>query len=140
MTFARRVFLVAGIYGLAVMLPQYFLEERIGVDNPPPISHPEYFYGFVGLAVAWQVAFLYISRDPVRFRAMMVPAVLEKATFGVAAVALYLQGRLTALTAGFGVLDLVLGALFAIAYAKTPERGAAAKPRERRKRGRGGRS
>jgi hypothetical protein len=30
MTGARRLFLVAGLYGLAVILPQFFLEARIG--------------------------------------------------------------------------------------------------------------
>jgi hypothetical protein len=50
--FARVVFLVAGIYGILVLLPQYFLEERIGIDSPPPITHPEHFYGFVGVALA----------------------------------------------------------------------------------------
>ena len=83
MIFARRVFLIAGIYGLLVLLPLYFLEARIGRDQPPAITHPEYFYGFLGVAVSWQVAFLVISRDPVRFRPLMVPAVLEKATFGL---------------------------------------------------------
>ena len=44
MQFARRVFLLAGIYGLFVLLPQYFLEDRTGRDYPPPITHPD-FYG-----------------------------------------------------------------------------------------------
>ena len=58
--FARRVYTVAGIYGLIVMLPQYFLEDRIGRDTPPPITHPEHFYGFIGVVIAWQLAFLVI--------------------------------------------------------------------------------
>ena len=45
MKFAKIVFLVAGIYGLIVLLPLYFLEERTGRDFPPPITHPEYYYG-----------------------------------------------------------------------------------------------
>ena len=49
MKFARIVFLVAGIYGLLVVAPQYFLEARIGRDTPPAITHPEFFYGFVGV-------------------------------------------------------------------------------------------
>src|SRR5262245_63460257 len=49
MKFARIVFLVAGIYGLLVVAPQYFLEAKIGRDTPPPITHPEFFYGFVGV-------------------------------------------------------------------------------------------
>ena len=64
----------------------YFLEGRIGRDTPPPITHPEFFYGFLGVAVAWQAAFLVIARDPVRFRPLMVPAVLEKAAFALAIV------------------------------------------------------
>ncbi len=51
-TFAKRVFLVAGVYGLAVLFPQYFMEGQTGRDFPPPINHPEYFYGFIGVALA----------------------------------------------------------------------------------------
>jgi hypothetical protein len=123
MKFARRLFLIAGLYGLVVLLPQYFLEGKTGRDFPPPITHPEYYYGFIGVAVAWQVLFLIISRDPVRYRAMMIPSVLEKATFGVAAVILFLTGRVTSLMLGFGIIDLTLGALFVAAYAKTKDEG-----------------
>ena len=75
MTFAKRVFFLAGIYGLVVLLPQYFMEERTGRDFPPPVTHPEYFYGFIGVAVAWQIVFLIISRDPVRYRPIMLAAI-----------------------------------------------------------------
>src|SRR5512133_135989 len=84
--FARRVFLLAGIYGLVVLLPQYALVDRIGRDTPPPITHVEYFYGFVGVAIAWQLCFLAVARDPVRLRAVMLPAVVEKLAFGVPVV------------------------------------------------------
>lgn len=119
MRFARRVFFIAGIYGLIVLAPQYFLEAKTGQDFPPVITHPEYYYGFIGLGLAFQVLFLVIARDPVRLRAAMIPAVLEKATFGVAAVALYLQGRIPAVVFGFALVDLLLGALFVVAYVKT---------------------
>ena len=119
MRFARRVFFIAGIYGLLVLAPQYFLEAKTGQDFPPAITHPEYYYGFVGVGLAFQVLFLVIARDPVRHRAAMIPAVLEKATFGVAAVALYLQGRIPSVVLGFALVDLLLGALFVVAYAKT---------------------
>jgi hypothetical protein len=119
MVFARRVFRVAGIYGLVILLPQYFLENRIGIDYPPPITHPENFYGFVGTAVAWQVLFLVLSSDPVRYRPMMVPSVLEKLTFGIATIVLFAEGRLPAMILGFGGIDLLLGALFAVSFART---------------------
>jgi hypothetical protein len=118
MQFARRVFHIAGVYGLVVLLPQYFLEERLGRDYPPPINHPEHFYGFIGVATAWQLAFLIIARDPVRYRLMMLPGILEKLSFGVAALVLLAQGRLARTVVAFGVLDLIWAVLFAWAYVK----------------------
>jgi hypothetical protein len=120
MTFARRVFLAAAIYGVVALAPLYFLEARIGRDFPPPITHPEHFYGFVGVALAWQALFFVIARDPVRLRPAMLPAVLEKLAFGVATPVLYLQGRVAAATLGFGLIDLVLAALFLAAWRRTP--------------------
>lgn len=119
MKFARWVFLLAGIYGVLVVVPQFFLERRVGIDYPPPITHPEYFYGFAGVALAWQFAFLIISRDPVRFRPMMLPGIMEKAAFGFATIALYLEERLAWQMLAFGLIDLVLGVLFLVAWVKT---------------------
>jgi hypothetical protein len=118
-TFAKRVFLIAGVYGLLILPPHYFLEEKIGRDTPPAITHPEFFYGFVGVAIAWQVAFLIIARDPVRYRLMMIPGILEKLGFGVAALVLYAQGRLAAPMLAAGSGDLVFAALFAVAFIQT---------------------
>lgn len=125
-TFARRVFLIAAIYGLVVMLPQYFLEAKIGRDFPPPITHPEYFYGFIGVTIAFQFAFLVIARDPARYRAMMIPAILEKGTWAVATAALFLIGRLNGQMLGAGLIDLLLGVLFTVAYFRTASQGMAA--------------
>lgn len=122
MRFARLIFLIAGIYGLLVLLPQYFLEEKNGRDFPPAITHPEYYYGFIGVAVAWQILFLIVSRDPVRYRPVMIPAILEKAGFGIAAVVLCLQDRISPVTFGFGIVDLIWGALFMGAYARAGKR------------------
>lgn len=118
MRFAKILFVVAGLYGLLALLPQYFLEAKNGRDNPPPINHPEYYYGFVGVALAWQVLFLILARDPVRYRAMIIPGILEKAGFGVAAVILFLMNRLAMPLAAAGIIDLIFAALFAVAYVK----------------------
>jgi hypothetical protein len=122
--FARRVFLIAGIYGLLALAPQYFLEGKIGRDDPPAITHTEFFYGFIGVALAWQAAFLIISRDPERYRLMMLPGILEKLGFGVAAVVLYAQHKLATQMLAAGVVDLILAALFIAAYLKTPAQAA----------------
>lgn len=118
MKFARRLFNIAGIYGLLVLVPQYFMEAKNGRDYPPPITHPEYYYGFVGVAVAWQVLFLILARDPKRYRLMIIPAILEKLSFAIAAFILYAQQRLGTTMLLAASIDLLLGVLFIVAFAK----------------------
>ncbi|WP_437227222.1 hypothetical protein SH661x_000237 [Planctomicrobium sp. SH661] len=119
MTFARRIFRFAGIYGLIVLTPQYFGESVIVRQMPPAITHPEFFYGFLGVAIAWQLMFLIIAADPLRYRPAMLPAIVEKFSFGIATVVLFLQQRLSGQMLAGGVVDLLLGVLFVVAYAKT---------------------
>ena len=128
MKLAKIVFLVAGIYGLIVFLPGYFMEAQTGRDYPPPITHPEYYYGFIGIGVAWQLAFIVISRDPVRHRPLMLPSIVEKASFGIAAVVLYLQHRVSSLILGFAMVDSLLGVLFIAAWIATAKHEAATLP------------
>lgn len=116
MRFARAVFRIAGVYGILVLLPQYFMEERIGIDYPPPITHPEHFYGFVGTALVWQLVFLVIARDPARFRALMIPAILEKAAFAIPVGVLFLQNRVPGAVLAFGAIDTALGILFFLSW------------------------
>jgi hypothetical protein len=120
MKFARVVFSVAGVYGLIILLPQYFLIEKNSRDFPPAITHAEYYYGFTGVAVAWQIAFLVLAKNPVRHRPLMLAAIVEKAGFGIAAVILYMVGRLNIPLFAAGIIDLVLGLLFVAAYCLTP--------------------
>jgi hypothetical protein len=116
MKFSRWLFRIAGIYGLVVLVPQYFLESKIGEQTPPAITHSEYFYGFVGVGIAWQIAFLIMAQNPVRYRPMIVPSVFEKFSFGISAIALYFQQRLPPMLLGAAVIDLVLGVLFMVAW------------------------
>jgi hypothetical protein len=118
--FARRVFLIAGIYGLVIILPMYFFEDRIGHDQPPAITHPEFFYGFVGVTLAWQVAFLVIAGDPVRFRPLMLAALIEKASFVIAVLLLHRGGRVASVWLIPALTDLILGVLFVVAFLRTP--------------------
>lgn len=119
MKFAQWVYLIAGIYGILVTLPLYFTEGQFAAQFPPPLTHPEYYYGFLGVTLAWQALFLVIARDPVRSRHIMPVTLLEKAAYGLAVLALFALGRVTAFTLTFGVIDLVLGALFYTAYRRT---------------------
>lgn len=124
MRFAKMVFWVAGIWGFLVLTPLYFMFDLIGRQDPPPITHPGFFYGFVGAGLAWQVAFIFIAKDPVRFRPLMIPSLLEKVSYGAAIVVLVLQGRMHKSDLVFAGTDLLLGLLFVIAYLKTRTRAA----------------
>jgi hypothetical protein len=117
--FAKIVFRIAGIYGLLVLTPIYFLENKIGRDAPPAITHPEYFYGFIGVGLTWQFLFLVLSTDPVKYRAMIPLSILEKVTYGVALLVLYSQQRLSPSALAIGSVDWLFAFLFLAAYFKT---------------------
>jgi len=114
--FSSIVFLAAGIYGLIVLAPGFFGEKMVAEKMPPAITHPEFYYGFLGVAVAWQVAFLIIARDPQRFRPIIPAAILEKLTFCVACAVLLALGRIPLIVAMGGAGDFILGTLFTISY------------------------
>jgi len=122
MKFAKVLFWIAGIWGVVVITPLYFMFGLISRNDPPPITHPGFFYGFAGTALAWQIAFLFIARDPVRYRPLMIPSIIEKFSFGSAVVILVLQARMHNSDLIFAGTDLLLGVLFVIAYFRTPSR------------------
>ena len=119
MRFARIVFLVAGLYGLLVIPPLFFLEERIGREFPPPITHPENYYGFAGVVLAFQVLNLIIAGDPVRYRAMMIPSMLGKFIYGISLVVLFAQHRIPLAVLAAGSTDWIFVFLFTAAYVAT---------------------
>jgi len=120
MKFAKIIFVIAGIWGVLILTPLYFMFNTISRQDPPAITHPAFYYGFVGAGLAWQLAFLVIAKNPVRFRPMMLPAIVEKFAYGIALVALYLERRLHASDLTFGAVDLLFGLLFVVAFLKTP--------------------
>lgn len=115
MKFAKYTFLVAGIYGLLALLPMYFMETRYGADNPPAITHPEFYYGFIGVAVAFQLVFIVISRDPLKYKSLIIPSIVEKFSFVIAVAALIIAGRVSGQIIAGAAVDAVLGTLFTIA-------------------------
>lgn len=119
MNFAKWAFRIAGTIGLLQIIPLYFYEAQLAVDMPPALNHPEYYYGFAGVTLAWQVAFLVISSDPLRYRPLMPVAILEKAAFVLAAFGLYAQGRLPNLILAAALVDLLYGLSFVVAYLTT---------------------
>lgn len=119
MKFAKIVFWIAGIWGVLLITPLFFMFDLIGRNDPPPITHPGFYYGFVTTALAWQIAFFIIARDPVRLRPLIIAAVIEKFGYGIAVFALYAQQRIHPGDVVFASVDMLLGVLFIIAYIKT---------------------
>lgn len=114
--FAQRLFLAAGTYGVLVITPLLFLERYINESHPPGITHAEFYYGFAWVTLAWQIVYLMMSRDPLRYRPLLIPAVLGKAGYAVTALVLFAQGRLEAMGVGLAGIDLVLAGLFVWAF------------------------
>lgn len=120
MRFAKIVFTAAGVWGLVVLTPLLFLSDYIGRQYPPPITHPDFFFGFLTVSLAWQVAFLVIGRDPIRFRPLMIAAMLEKFPYVIALAMLYARGQLqVGQFVPAAVPDFTLGVLFVAAYVTT---------------------
>ena len=96
MKFAKVVFSVAGIWGILVTLPLYFMYDYIGRQSPPAINHPEFYYGFAGVTLTWQAVFLLIARDPARYRVMIIPSIFEKFSYVIANLVLFANRRMSA--------------------------------------------
>ena len=116
MKFARIVYGLAAAYGFISLLPLYFLLEKVGHDAPPPITHPEFYYGFLGVAFLWQLVFVMMAKNPVQYRSLMPITVLEKFVYTVPVVLLYSTGRVQASIMRSSLVDPVFGLLFMIAY------------------------
>jgi hypothetical protein len=112
----RIVFTIAGVYGLLALTPMYFTFDAVGWQTPPAITHAEFYYGFVGLAMVWQVVFLMIASDPARFRPMMIASVLEKASWFISVLALYGQHRTGMRMLSAASVDAILGVLFVVRF------------------------
>ena len=110
MKFAKWIFLIAGIFGLLSTIPLAFAEKMMAVKQP------EFFYGFVFLDICWQILYLFLSSDPVRYRPMMIPAFLAKGSGTVALTWLYLIGRVSIQWIAIGAVDGVFAVLFLVAF------------------------
>ena len=124
MRFARVVFFGAGVWGIVVLLPLYWLVDATGRRYQPPVDYPQFFYGFLSVTLAWQIAFLVIGTNPRRFRALMIPSIVEKFGYCTTLALLYGRGRIPAIDTQPIAPDLLLGVLFIVAFFRTraPER------------------
>lgn len=127
--FARIVFIAAGVWGIVVLTPLYFLLDLTGRQYSSPTEYPHFFYGFLSVAIAWQIAFLMIGSDPARFRLLMIPSMIEKFAYVLTVAVLYSRAGISSADAMTAPPDLLLGILFVAAFASTapPGQGTAAR-------------
>jgi hypothetical protein len=131
LAFARRLFFWSGVYGILLLTPLFFLEHRVGQALPPATNHPEQYYAFLGVALAWQFVFLLIARDPLRYRPLMLLATAEKLLSGGAVLGLFMLERIAVSVVLPFFIDLFCGLLFVIAYLRLSGVGAESSERSR---------
>jgi len=108
MKFARIVFWTAGGIGVLAMIPMYLREGTY-----------VYYASLAGL-LAWQFAFFVIATDPVRYRLLMLPAMIEKFGWVFTLLIFYLRGAMPAGEFyGSTSVHALLGLLFIAAFVKT---------------------
>ena len=122
MKFAKVVFWGASVFGVLVLTPLYFMFDLVGRMDPPPVTHPQFYYGFAGVALVWQFVYFTIGTDPARFRPIMILAAFAKGSFVGALLVLYVQGRISPVAAATGLPDALLIVLFVAAFWKTRPR------------------
>ena len=120
MKFAKIVFTIAGIWGVAVLVPFFWLVDLARRQSAPPMEYPQFVYGFLSVALVWQIAFLVIGSDPIRFRPLMIPAAIEKLGYILTVAVLNSRGRISSTDTAGMLPDLLLGILFIVALLKTP--------------------
>lgn len=117
MRFARWVLAIAGIFGVIVIAPMFVLEDVFARGTA--LSHPENYYGFVAVTLAWQLTYLLIATDPVRYRPVILLGALGKAIFAAALWALHALGRIPVELPLFALSDVLIAVLFVAAWVKT---------------------
>jgi hypothetical protein len=115
MKFAKWTFLIAGIIGLISTIPLAFAEKLMSVQQP------EFYYGFVFLDICFQIVYLIISTSPIRFRPMMIPSFVAKASGTIALTWLFFIDKVSFQWIAFAAIDGIFAILFLISFFITPK-------------------
>ena len=116
MRLAKIIFIGAGIWGIAVLTPLYWLVDISGRHYPSPNDYPQFFYGFIAVAIAWQIAFLMIGSNPARFRIFMIPAMIEKFAYVSTLLIMYGRSLIPTIDVQPAIPDGLIGLLFIVAF------------------------
>ena len=112
MKFAKWVFLIGGVFGLLAIIPLYFNENQIA----PGLKYPEFYYGFIGINIVWQIMYIYISTNPSRFRPIILFAFFVKILGVISIFWLIIIERTATWWYGIVISDLIFAILFLSAF------------------------
>lgn len=126
MKIARSVFAFSGAYGILVLAPMLFREAEISLSPMGAINHPEFYYGFICLALVFQFLFVLIALDPLRYRPAMLIAAAEKFAFFLPVMVLERDGRIEQASPFFigGLIDGFFALVFIAVWIATGKGGA----------------
>ena len=115
MKFARWVFLIAGILGLLPVLPLAYDTIANGEAILPDFASMGLFFCVVVFQyVCWQILYIVLASDPVRYRLMMIPSFFAKVSAPFNPIWLFLYGFNYWIP--IAVVDVVFAILFLIAF------------------------
>ncbi|HET6970000.1 MAG TPA: hypothetical protein VFH92_02645 [Phenylobacterium sp.] len=120
MTFARRVFTWAAIFGFVMIAPLFVAEGLVERLLRHALTQPQWYYAFAEVALGFQVVYLLIGRDPVRYRPLMPVCAITKFGFGVTIWTLAGLGRTDPFLGIAATPDLFWAGAFLLAYRATP--------------------
>jgi hypothetical protein len=113
--FARIVFVVAGVLGLLLLLPLAYSAVVDGQGILPGLGGAGMFFlGFVAQYMCWQILYLVLATNPVRYRPMMIPAFFAQAMGALYPQWLYLYGFEPWVPVA--AVEIALAILFLVAY------------------------
>jgi hypothetical protein len=118
MTFAKWVFTIGGLWGVLIIGSLFFLEPVVA-SQTGPLSHPDTYYGFAVSTFAMQIGYLVIGRDPAAYRPFMLIGAGGKLAYAAFCWGLYAQGRIPVTVPTLASPDLLLAALFVVAWFRT---------------------
>ena len=115
MKIVRWIFLIAGILGLLTAIPVAYNLILNGQELLPDLySLGLFIHIFLFQFVCWQILFFFISRDPVRYRPMMILAFFLEVSIPFNSIWLYFYGF--RLWMFLTIVSLVFALLFLIAF------------------------
>jgi hypothetical protein len=112
---SRNIFRVSGVYGILILCPQLFREKAFTIDGIV-MNHPEFFYGFFLVSLAFQIVFLIISTDPVKYRPVMLACFIEKGGYFISCMFLFLHGRIAPVMLIASAPDALMLSLFIYSF------------------------